>query len=461
MRKNTRMVYIETPTNPLMSLDRHRGHQSEFAAARKSNWWWTTLSCRPTFSSRSALGADMVVHSTTKFLNGHSDGLGGVVVCTTPDQADQLAFVQKAAGAILSPFECWLILARSKNSRGTHGAARSQRPPGRRLPRRPQESEESFLSRIDRSSATRTGATQMTGFGSMITFETGSSANAKKMLKKVRVCSLGESLGGVETLISHPATMTHAALGEKGRKEIGITDGMVRISVGIENVEDIIGDLENALIGDLTHFADLKFSDESGSKSSLHGSIPKRAREWNSSEYHRLSQPQVSWGKKVLARLQLRGDELVLDAGAGTGRLTADLCRHCRVDAWSLSTFRRIWRDRPANFFNLNLASAFRWLPPTCSTFRFPPLFMALSARPLFIGCSIMAACFGACFNRSSRRLAAGAMWRRQKRRALDRKNGPAGGISKVRTFSGKLSIALALPDARGCGGGFASRRFH
>ena len=88
---------------------------------------------------------------------------------------------------------------------------------------------------------------QMTGFGSMITFETGSLSNAKKMLKKVRVCSLAESLGGVETLISHPATMTHAALGEKGRREIGITDGLVRISVGIENVEDIMDDLDQAL----------------------------------------------------------------------------------------------------------------------------------------------------------------------------------------------------------------------
>ena len=87
----------------------------------------------------------------------------------------------------------------------------------------------------------------MTGFGSMITFETGSLSNAKKMLRKVRVCSLAESLGGVETLISHPATMTHAALGEKGRREIGITDGLVRISVGIENVEDIVDDLDQAL----------------------------------------------------------------------------------------------------------------------------------------------------------------------------------------------------------------------
>jgi cystathionine gamma-lyase/cystathionine beta-lyase/cystathionine gamma-lyase/homocysteine desulfhydrase len=88
---------------------------------------------------------------------------------------------------------------------------------------------------------------QMSGFGSMITFETGSLSNAKKMLKKVRVCSLGESLGGVETLISHPATMTHAALGEKGRRAIGITDGMVRISVGIENIEDLLSDLDQAL----------------------------------------------------------------------------------------------------------------------------------------------------------------------------------------------------------------------
>ncbi len=245
LRRTTKMVYVETPTNPLMTI---------------SDIWAISQVCRrraqlvvdntfmsPYFQQPIALGADMVVHSTTKFLNGHSDGLGGVVVCTRPEQAEQLAFIQKSAGAILSPFECWLVLRgvktlavrmeqHDRNGRAVasflsgHKKVKAVFYPG--LPQHPQFD----LARR-----------QMSGFGSMITFETGSLKNAKRLLSKVRVCSLGESLGGVETLISHPATMTHAALGEKGRKSIGITDGMVRISVGIEDVDDIIADLDNAL----------------------------------------------------------------------------------------------------------------------------------------------------------------------------------------------------------------------
>ena len=202
----------------------------------------------PFFQRPIELGADMVVHSTTKFLNGHSDGLGGVVVCTTNQQAEQLAFIQKSAGAIMSPFECWLVLRGVKtlgvrmqrhdeNGRriadylAGHKKVKAVFYPG--LPIHPQH---------------ELAKRQMSGFGSMITFETGSLGNAKRLLKKSKgTLSLGESLGGVETLISHPATMTHAALGEKGRRAIGITDGMVRISVGIEDVEDIIADLDVAL----------------------------------------------------------------------------------------------------------------------------------------------------------------------------------------------------------------------
>ena len=246
IRKNTRMVYVETPTNPLMALSDLEAI-SRVCRRKKVELVVDNTFMSPYFQQPIALGADMVVHSTTKFLNGHSDGLGGVVVCTKPEQAETLAFVQKAAGAILSPFECWLILRgvktlavrmeqHDRNGRfvaeflARHKKVRKVFYPG--LPEHPQY---------------ELAQKQMSGFGSMITFETGSLSNAKKLLKKVRVCSLAESLGGVETLISHPATMTHAALGEKGRREIGITDGMVRISVGIENVEDIIDDLDHAL----------------------------------------------------------------------------------------------------------------------------------------------------------------------------------------------------------------------
>ncbi|MGA9353270.1 MAG: PLP-dependent aspartate aminotransferase family protein [Terriglobales bacterium] len=246
LQKNTRLVFLETPTNPLMELcdlraisDLCHRHGADVVADN------TFMS--PYFQRPIEFGADMVVHSTTKFLNGHSDGLGGVVVCTKQEQAEKLAFLQKCAGAIMSPFECFLILRGVKtlavrmvqhDSNGRkiadylakHKKVQKVFYPG--LPDHPQH---------------ELAKRQMTGFGAMISFETGSLANANKMLRKVRICSLAESLGGVETLISHPATMTHAAIGEEGRAKIGITDGMVRISVGIEDADDILEDLDQAL----------------------------------------------------------------------------------------------------------------------------------------------------------------------------------------------------------------------
>jgi len=247
IKKNTRYVYVETPTNPLMTIS-DLDAISKIAHARRAEVIVDNTFMSPYFQRPIEFGADMVVHSTTKFLNGHSDGLGGVVVCTTDEQAEQLAFIQKSAGAILSPFECWLVLRGVKtlgvrmprhdeNGRriaeylAGHRKVKSVFYPG--LPNHPQHA---------------LAKKQMSGFGAMITFETGSLGNAKRLLKKCGGnLSLGESLGGVETLISHPATMTHAALGEKGRRAIGITDGLVRISVGIEDADDIIADLELAL----------------------------------------------------------------------------------------------------------------------------------------------------------------------------------------------------------------------
>ena len=246
IQRNTRLVYVETPTNPLMALS-DLAAIAEVCHRKKTELVVDNTFMSPYFQQPIALGADMVVHSTTKFLNGHSDGLGGVVVCTKPEQAEKLAFLQKAAGAVLSPFECWLVL------RGVKTLAvrmeqhdRSGRIVADFLAHHKKVKKVFYPGLLDHPQY-ELAQRQMTGFGSMITFETGSLANAKKMLKKVRLCSLAESLGGVETLISHPATMTHAALGEKGRKEIGITDGMVRISVGIEDVQDILDDLNQAL----------------------------------------------------------------------------------------------------------------------------------------------------------------------------------------------------------------------
>ena len=245
-KKNTRLIFLETPTNPLMQLCDLRAI-CELSHRHGVEVVVDNTFMSPYFQRPIELGADMVIHSTTKFLNGHSDGLGGVVVCTKPEQAEKLAFLQKAAGAILSPFECWLIL------RGVKTLAvrmeqhdRSGRKVADYLSKH-KKVQKVFYPGLPDHPQHELAKRQMTGFGALIAFETGSLASANQMLRKVRVCSLAESLGGVETLISHPATMTHAAVGEEGRRKIGITDGMVRISVGIEDVDDILTDLEQAL----------------------------------------------------------------------------------------------------------------------------------------------------------------------------------------------------------------------
>src|SRR5271166_2066053 len=246
IRKNTRMVYVETPTNPLMRLSDLEAI-SRVCRRKKVELVVDNTFMSPYFQQPLALGADMVVHSTTKFLNGHSDGLGGVVVCAREEHAEKLAFLQKASGAILSPFECWLVLRGVKTLAARMEIHdRSGRIVADFLAKHKKVKKVLYPGLSDHPQHAL-ARRQMSGFGSMITFETGSLNNANKMLKKLRICSLGESLGRVETLISHPATMTHAGLGVKGRAAIGITDGMVRISVGIEDVDDILDDLDQAL----------------------------------------------------------------------------------------------------------------------------------------------------------------------------------------------------------------------
>lgn len=246
LRPNTRLVHIETPTNPLMSLTDIRA-VADICHASGVDLSVDNTFLSPYFQRPIEFGADIVMHSTTKFLNGHSDGLGGVLIGTRPEHKERFAFVQKCTGGILSPFESYLVLRgvktlalrmRQHDANGRAVAAYLDANPKIArvfypgLPSHPQY-----------ELATR----QMSGFGSLITFETGSFANANAILRRLRICTVGESLGGVETLISHPASMTHAAIGAEGRAAIGITDGMLRISVGIEDVEDLIADLDQAI----------------------------------------------------------------------------------------------------------------------------------------------------------------------------------------------------------------------
>ncbi|QNI32219.1 PLP-dependent transferase [Alloacidobacterium dinghuense] len=246
IKPETKLVHIETPTNPIMTITDIRA-VAEICHAHKIELSVDNTFMSPYFQRPIELGADIVMHSTTKFLNGHSDGLGGVLVGTTPKHKEQFAFVQKCTGGILSPFECWLILRGVKTL-----AVRMEQhdESGRKVAAyltQHKKVKQVFYPGLPEHPQHALAKKQMTGFGSMISFETGSLEKANTLLKSVHVCTLGESLGGVETLISHPATMTHAAVGEQERARLGITDGLVRLSVGIEDVDDLLADLDQAL----------------------------------------------------------------------------------------------------------------------------------------------------------------------------------------------------------------------
>jgi len=246
IRPETKLVHIETPTNPMMGITDIR------AVADICHAHGVELSVDNTFLSPYlqqpiALGADIVMHSTTKFLNGHSDGLGGVLVCTRPEQAERFRFVQKCTGGILSPFESYLLLRGVKTlavrmkQHDANGRAVADFLNGHRAVKRV------FYPGLAEHPQHELAKRQQSGFGSMLSMDLGTLERANLFAKSLGLCYLAESLGGVETLICHPASMTHAAVGAEGRARLGITDGLIRVSVGIEDVEDIVTDLGQAL----------------------------------------------------------------------------------------------------------------------------------------------------------------------------------------------------------------------
>jgi cystathionine gamma-lyase/cystathionine beta-lyase/cystathionine gamma-lyase/homocysteine desulfhydrase len=244
----TRMLFVETPTNPVLALTDISG-AAAIARRRRIILVVDNTFMSPMFQQPLSLGADVVVHSTTKYLNGHSDSVGGCVVVKRKKHAERIAFVQKSVGSILGPMDSYLTLrgiktlalrmeCHDRNGRQVarwldgHRAVQRVHYPG--LPSHPQ-----------RALAKR----QMSGFGGMVSFDLGRYARARKFLGRLKLATLGESLGGVETLVSHPASMTHAAMPPEERAAIGVTDSLVRISVGIEEVEDIVADLDQGLRG--------------------------------------------------------------------------------------------------------------------------------------------------------------------------------------------------------------------
>jgi len=246
IKPNTKMVFIETPTNPVMIVTDLK-EVSEIAHRAGARVVCDNTFMSPYLQRPLEFGVDIVVHSTTKYLNGHSDGVGGVVVLNDEEDANWIGFVQNSAGAILSPFDSFLVM------RGTKTLAlrmeqhdKSGRAVAAFLEEHPKVHKVYYpgsASHPQHALARR----QQHGFGGMVAFDVGSLANARTVLESVKLCTLAESLGGVESLISHPATMTHASVDEAKRQRIGITDGLVRISVGIEDTDDIIADLDQAL----------------------------------------------------------------------------------------------------------------------------------------------------------------------------------------------------------------------
>jgi len=242
----TKLIFIETPTNPMMRL----ADLAEVGALARSRNLLVAVDntfATPCFQRPLTLGAHLVLHSTTKYLNGHSDMVGGVVVTNSDDLAERLAFLQNAAGAVPGPLDCWLAL------RGTKTLAvrmRQHDANGRRiaewLTHHPAVQAVYYVG-LPSHPQHELACRQMTGFGGMISLELGSITKARAMVEATRLFSLAESLGGVESLIGHPVSMTHASVPAAIRQRIGLTDGLVRLSVGIEDVEDLIADLDRAL----------------------------------------------------------------------------------------------------------------------------------------------------------------------------------------------------------------------
>ena len=245
-RPETKMLFVETPTNPSMIISDLRA-LADLAREKRARLVVDNTFMTPYFQRPIELGAHLVVHSTTKYLNGHSDMVGGVVISNDDEASERLQFVQNAAGAVPGPFDCFLCL------RGVKTLAvrmdrheQNARAIAEWLAGHPKLKKVLYPG-LESHPGHELHRTQASGFGGMIAFDTGSIENGAKVLKRAKLFSLAESLGGVESLISHPATMTHASVPREEREKVGLTDGLVRVSVGIEDLDDLLLDIRTAL----------------------------------------------------------------------------------------------------------------------------------------------------------------------------------------------------------------------
>jgi cystathionine beta-lyase/cystathionine gamma-synthase len=246
VKPETRMIFVETPTNPLMRICDLTATADIARPARAISVVDNTFAT-PCFQRPLDSGIDMVLHSTTKYLNGHSDMVGGMLVMRRDDLAQRIGFLQNAVGAVPGPFDCWLAL------RGTKTLAlrmRQHDASGRRIAEwleRHKAVRRVYYPGLPSHPQHELACRQMQGFGGMVSVELGTAEHAKRFVERTRLFALAESLGGVESLVGHPASMTHASVPRELRESMGLTEGLVRLSIGIEDPEDLIADLEQAL----------------------------------------------------------------------------------------------------------------------------------------------------------------------------------------------------------------------
>lgn len=246
IKENTKLVYLETPTNPMLTLTDLRA-ASEICRKYQLISIVDNTFMSPYFQKPLELGCDIVIHSTTKYINGHSDIIGGMLLLNDNELYSKLKYIQNAIGAVPSPFDCWLILRSTKTL-----AVRMERHNQNAIALANFLKESRLVNKViypglNEHPQYELAKKQMTGFGGMISIDTGDPERSKLLLKKVKIFTLAESLGGVESLICHPATMTHASVPKEERERFGITDSLVRLSVGIEDIEDLIEDIRKAL----------------------------------------------------------------------------------------------------------------------------------------------------------------------------------------------------------------------
>jgi cystathionine gamma-lyase len=248
LKPATRMIFVETPTNPMLTLT-DLSMISEFAQTNKMISVCDNTFMSPYFQNPLDMGIDIVIHSTTKYINGHSDAIGGCVITSNDKIGEQLKFIQNSVGAVPSPFDCYLVLRSTKTL-----ALRMERH-NFNAGKIANELEKNFSSKIKKIKYPgleshpqhALAKKQMRGFGGMISIELGSLDNAIKFFNGLKLFSRAESLGGVESLVCHPVSMTHGAVPKEEREKFGLTDGLVRLSVGCEDYEDLIEDITNAL----------------------------------------------------------------------------------------------------------------------------------------------------------------------------------------------------------------------